>query len=347
MITAMPLLRHLQIHVWCAGRTLRFGNCGELYVRPMYTGEHKVRPCGKSPMAGMPGLRLAALVGVWLLLAGEALAASPLLKIEDLKQPVATGSAVTYADLLKLVFPAAAQGQAEAPQTPPVRNLGGYFKTQPLTAKQGFGAVEALSLKSQGRRLLLLLVPAVGEKVEAEGDAGEQQFDLLALFQTDPAPKLLDLVDIGQVMTMGMTDGFWTKNPRLNLTPATQVCMIYQEHFNSSQGYLQIHLLWVRNQRLETLLSVSPFGMRGLCENFATQTVFWTEPDQGREYPKVVARLTVKMEPSPQIEDCDKQRQPGFTRSYRGTWRWEPGKQKYQQVAGNLEQLYKWYEKYY
>ncbi|MFI5330801.1 MAG: hypothetical protein ACHQ2F_07170 [Desulfobaccales bacterium] len=293
-------------------------------------------------------LRLPALLAACLLLlAGPALATSPLLTIKDLKQPVAAGSITTYADLLKLVFPERTQGQEEAPQTPPVRSLGDYFKAQPLTAQQGYGDVLALPLKDQGRPLLLLLVYATGERAEAEGDAGEQQYDLLALFQTTPTPKLLDLVDLGQGTTMGMVEGFWCKNPRLDLTPATQACLIYQEHFNSSQGYLQIHLLWVRNQRLEQLLSVSPFGMRGLCETFATRTVLWTEPDKGQEYPKVVAKLTVKMEPSPPIEDCDKQRQRGFTRSYQGAWQWDPAKQKYHQVSGNLDQLYKWYDKYY
>ena len=43
----------------------------------------------------------------------------------------------------------------------------------------------------------------------------------------------------------------------------------------------------------------------------------------------MVAKLTVKMEPSPQIEDCDKQRQRGFTRSYQGTWRWDPVNKKF------------------
>lgn len=298
-------------------------------------------------MSVVPGLRLSALLAACLLLlAGPALAASPLREIKDLKQPVAAGSATTYADLLKLVFPAPTKGEEEAPQTPPVRNLGDYFKTQPLTAKQGYGGVTALPLKDHGRPLLLLLFYATGERAEEEGDAEAQQYDLLALFQTAPTPKLLDLVDLGQGMTMGMGEGFWCKNPLINLTPATQACMIYQEHFNSSQGYLQIHLLWVRNQHLETLLSVSPFGVKALCETFATKTVFWTEPDKGREYPRVVAKLTVKMEPGPVDEQCQP-RQPGFTRSYRGAWRWEPAKQKYQQASGDLDQLYKWYDKYY
>jgi hypothetical protein len=299
-------------------------------------------------MSVLLNLRLPTLLAACLLLlAGQALAASPLVEVKDLKQPVAAGSITTYADLLKLVFPEPPAGQEEQPQTPPVRSLSDYFKTQPLTAKPGVGSVMALPIKDQGRPLLLLLIAATGERAEAEGDAEEQQYDLLALFQTAPTPRLLDLMDIGQGMTMGMVEGFWCKNPLLNLTPATQACMIFQEHFNSSQSYLQIHLLWVRNQRLEELLSVFAFGGKGLCESFATRTVFWTEPDAGRKYPRVVARLTVKMEPSPRDEDCAKQRQRGFTRSYQGAWRWDAAKQKYHQVSGDLDKLYKWYDKYY
>jgi hypothetical protein len=293
-------------------------------------------------------LRMAVLLAAWLLLlVSSGLAASPLVEIKDLKQRLAPGSPTTYADLLKPVFPERAAGEKEAPQTPRVRSLGDYFKAQPLTAQQGYGGVMAVPLKAQGRPFLLLLVRATGEKAEEEGDAAEQPYNLLALFQTAPAPKLLDLVDIGQGWSMGMVEGFWCKNPLLNLTPGTQACMIFQEHFNSSQSYLQIHLLWVRNQRLEEIMGVSPFGVKGLCESFATKTVFWTEPDQGRDFPKVVAKLTVKMEPSPQIEDCDKHRQRGFTKSYQGVWRWDPAQQKFRQVSGDLDQLYKWYDKYY
>jgi hypothetical protein len=299
-------------------------------------------------MSTLPGLRWAALLGVWLLLlGGRGLAASHLVEVNDLKQPVAAGSPTTYADLLKLVFPESPAGEEEKPQTPPVRSLSDYFKEQPLTAKQRDGGVLALPIKARGRPLLLLLVAAIGESAEGEGVAGEQHYDLLALFQTAPAPKLLDLVDIGQMISMGMIEGFWCKNPLIDLTPGTQACMIFQEHFNSSESFLQIHLLWVRNQRLEEVLGVSPYGVKALCQNFATSAFFRTEPDKGREFPKVVARLTLHMEPSPKIEDCDKQRQSGFTRSYQGTWQWDPAKQKYHQVSGNLGQLYKFYDKYY
>ncbi len=128
-------------------------------------------------MSVMLDLRLPALLAACLLLlAGAGEAASPLVEIKDLKQPVAAGSPTTYADLLKLVFPEPPAGQEEEPETPPVRSLSDYFKAQPLTAKQGYGGVMALPIKDQGRPLLLLLVSATGERAGEEGDAEEQPF---------------------------------------------------------------------------------------------------------------------------------------------------------------------------
>ena len=300
----------------------------------------------RMPMLVRPGLRWAALLEVWLLLlGGVGLASSPRLEIKDLKQPVAAGSPTTYADLLQLVFPAQPEAHQEATaesKTAPARHIDGDYQEQPLTAKKDFGGVSVLPLKGRNQPLLLLRVSATGKDVAEEGEGGERHYDLLALCQTGPTPRLLELVDIGS--PVNQLNGFWTENPVINLTSATQVCMIYQEHFNSEQSYLTIRLLWVRNQRLEEVLSVSPFSSKGLCEPFTSKAVFWTVPDKGQEYPRVVAKLTVKMEPSP--EDCE-MRQRGFTSSYQGVWQWEPAKQKYQRVAGDLDQLYKWYEKYY
>ena len=121
-----------------------------------------------------PVLRWAALLGACLLLlGGQGLAASPLVEVKDLKQPVAAGSPTTYADLLKLVFPEPPPGQKEAPETPPVWSLSGYFKKQPLTTRQDrdYGGVLALPIKAQGQPFLLLLVRATGARAEEEGDA--------------------------------------------------------------------------------------------------------------------------------------------------------------------------------
>ena len=75
-------------------------------------------------MSVILGFRLAVLsAACLLLLAGQALAASPLLKIKDLKQRVAADSPTTYTDLLKLVFPEPTPGEKEAPAGPLVRKI--------------------------------------------------------------------------------------------------------------------------------------------------------------------------------------------------------------------------------
>lgn len=296
-------------------------------------------------MSVVSSLRFTALLGVWLLLlVGSGEAASPRLEIKNLRQPVTAGSPTTYLDLLKLVHPdleatGAHSAGAEKGQSAAVRHIDNDYAEKPLTGNLKFSLASAWPLKAQNRPLLLLRLDVTGEEGEEGGD--QARYELLALVQTGQTPKLLDLMDIRQ--SGNQFNGFWTDNPLLDLTPATQACMIYHEHFNSQQSYLTIRLLFVRNQRLEEILSVSPFSEKAQCSTFSTNAVFWTMPDKGREYPRVVAKLTLKMAPDP--ADCQP-RQRGFTRSYLGVWQWD-SKQKYHQVSGNLEKLYKFYDKYY
>ncbi len=301
-------------------------------------------------MSIKPFLKLGPLLTAWLLLlASSALAASPLVEVKDLKQAVSPDSPATYLDLLKLVHPGleAAGGpsaSATAGQSAAVRHLDGDYEERRLTGDLEFTVSSALPLKAQGRPLLIINVSVNSPGEEEPGGARIREYNLLALCQTRPAPGLLDLVDIRQPDIIGQSSGFWTDNPLINLTPATQACMIYQEHFNAQQSYNAIRLLFVRDRRLEEVLGVSPFGERARCSTFATKAVFWTEPDRGRDYPRVVAKLTLTMEPGE--EDCNPP-EPGFTRSYQGVWQWDPAGKKYRQVSGNLDRLYKFYEKYY
>ena len=287
-------------------------------------------------------LRLAVLsAACLLLLAGQALAASPLLKIKDLKQRVAADSPTTYTDLLKLVFPEPAPGEKEAPAGPLVRKIDNENdEVQPLKAKPSDMDIEVLPLKAQGRQLLLLMFWAHCE----EG----WSFHLLGLFQTTPVPKLLDLLDLN--LSMFQFSGFWPKNPRFKLTPGTEACMIEKEHLVASLSQIHYQLLWVRNQRLEVLLTVEADSAANSLETFSTKAVFWTEPDKGREFSKFVAELTLSVRPTsenPSLSDETDRRPRNFTRRYRGVWRWNPAKQKYGQVSGNLDALYKFYELFY
>jgi hypothetical protein len=295
-----------------------------------------------------PGVRLwlAVLVGAWLLLlVGSAEAMAPrLVTAENLDQTVAPGSATTYFDLLKLVFPDLKKPEgksfeAVAGKTVPVRHIDGDYEKQPLSGTLKFLVVSSLPLKAGNQPLLLVHVDVTQETRE-EGGPQVEEYSLLALFHTGKSPKLLDLVDI----KADRFNGFWTDQPLINLTPTTQACLIYHHHFNSNQSYNIIRLLFVRNQRLQEILSVAPFSVTSRCETFASQAALRVVPDQPRSYPRLVATVTLKRKADP--PDCQPRR-PGFTRTYQGTWQWNPQKQEYRQISGNLDKLYKWYEPYY
>ena len=315
------------------------------YFRETFLKKRRLTLNSKKPEVGrwraqgvlLPGVRLAVLWAAWLLLlAGQAPAASPLLEIKDLKQRVAADSPTTYADLLKLVFPEPAPGEKEAPAGPLVRKIDDDdYGPQPLKAKPSDMSISVLPLKAQGRQLLLIAFWASTENGFS--------LHLLGLFQTAPAPKLLDLLDLD--LSMFQFSGFWAKNPRLELTPGTEACIIEKEHLVASLSQIHYQLLWVRNQRLDELLCVYAYSANGLWEIFTTRPVFWTEPDKGRKFPKVVAKLTLRVKPAPWRDKESQQPQRHFARSYLGVWRWDPSKQKYDQASGNLKALYKFYER--
>jgi hypothetical protein len=289
--------------------------------------------------------RSAVLVSIWLaLLVGVAGAAViRIVTAEHLDQAIAPGSPTTYFDLLKLIFPDLKKPEgkgfeAVAGETLPVRHIDREYEEQPLSGTLKFIVVSSLPLKAANQPLLLVHVDVSRET--GDGSHQAEEYSLLALFQPGTPPKLLDLVDI----KADRFNGFLEALPLLNLTPATQAVLIYHHHFNSNQSYNIIRLLFVKNRRLQEILSVAPFSVTSRCETFGSQAAFRIVPDQSRPYPQVLATVTLKRKKGP--PDCQPRRL-GFTRTYRGIWQWDAKKKGYRQVSGNLDKLYKWYEKYY
>ncbi len=297
-------------------------------------------------VTGVPGFRGAVLVGAWLmLLTGSTGAVAPrIVDAEHLDQTVAPGSPTTYFDLLKLVFPDLKKPEGKsfealAGETVPVRHIDREYEEQPLSGTLKFLVASSLTIKSDNQPLLLVHVDVTHETTE-DGGPRVKEYSLLALFQTGKSPKLLDLMDI----KADRFNGFWEAQPLLNLTDATQACLIYHHHFNSNQSYNIIRLLFVRNQRLQEILNVAPFSVTSYCLTFKSQAAFRIVADQPRTYPQVVATITLTRKKDP--PDC-KPRSSGFIRTYKGVWQWDPKKRGYRQISGNLDRLYKWYDPYY
>lgn len=288
------------------------------------------------------GLFLAALLSlpVWHVEA----AAPQIVMSSNIDKPVTAGSSTTYLDLLKLIFPdlystSGETSEAMANKTVPVRHIDGDHAEEALEGDINFNLFVVLPIRSQGRELLLLQIdPKITNELE-DGRKDVEERSLLALCQNGSPPKLLDVMDIKS----DRSNGFWSKNPIVKLNSATDAFLICNTHHNSNQQYTTIRMLFVNENRLQEICSIFALDLKTYCESFASTPVFWTVPSAGEDYPKVVASIKLKMEPSP--SDC-KPRIRGFTKKFRAEFRWDKVKKQYKQTSANAADL-KWLDKFY
>ena len=161
------------------------------------------------------------------------------------------GSAdLTYADLLKQVVPdlALADGEATGTQVQPLRHIAEGFGGDP-PANVAIRTVHTLALEAEGRRRLLVLA-----HLGASEDRVEETV-VLALFDQEPSPKLLDAVDVGM-------DRFTSlgQPPLLRIGPKDEAIVTTSSHHNSHQSYRTTALLAVQGDGSSSSTRSPPLG---------------------------------------------------------------------------------------
>lgn len=243
----------------------------------------------------------------------------------DLSTPVEKGGSVTYFDLLKLLCPNL-KPDGTASRTIPLRD---FFKA---TKKKAFNApfkvgFEPRQIKSGIEELVFLDVTLTGEEINPE-EIEKNEIRLAVLFRITPSPALLEarqiqadrftsIIQWFDFHEKGANDGFLVEN----------------SHFNAGESYMQKHLFLIRNGRFQTVASVFLYETQGCGMTYSEQATFEIIPDPGHQLPKVVT--TVRLVKEPDGENCEKQTR-GYTRIFRGTYRWEKTRGRY---VGNDAQL--------
>ena len=183
-----------------------------------------------------------------------------------------------------------------------------------------------VSWRGQGwGRLRLALVLLV----EVEGEA-----DVLAVFQLEPSVKLLDVMD---VKTDRFT-GFLEDRPLFRLDSRSDAFIIYSTHWNAGESYLSVEMLFVDAGRFKSITSLFIYETKGCGVNFTEKPDFRAVADPGRKYPKVLVRVRLRKEADE--EGCEHLSR-GFTRYYRGFYRWNASKGEYASSSRQLDQLEK------
>lgn len=281
------------------------------------------------------------LIALWLSLWG-ALAlihadisyAQQVVSVDNYGNPVIAETSTTYFDLLKKIFPdvrmdTAGGSDAVANLSIPLKHLHGDYKNRVYRAEMKISGIESLSLQTGGRRRLLLLV-----HVESEGE----QFTwgglgVMALFELEPAVKLLDATDI----KADRFSGIWEDQPILHTGPRAEALMVTNYHHNSSQNYLSLTMVGTEDDRLRPIFELPTLLNLNYCGNKSTQTptIAVLRGSRGGHF-----NISVKIKLVKEADDetCEKPTR-GYTRVFNSVLVWNPAKRKYESTGSAIGRL--------
>lgn len=249
-----------------------------------------------------------ALVALAFLSAPAARAFAEPVSFPDLADRVA-GKDVTFADLVRLVVPAAGGDAAVA-----VREIGSEVVENLELASGAAPRLAAVPVRSGGLdRMAVLLDFGSGRDVVG--------LAILAVFDVTEEPRLLDAANVA---SGDLT--YFLEPARLPVGVDDDLLAIGSTHANSSQSYTTIPLVLVRDGRLELVDQIFAFDER-VCGYERTQQLDIGR-GAGEPFSDVVATVTELTTPSG--ENCgNAEATEAGTRTITVTYRWDAAAGRY------------------
>ena len=252
--------------------------------------------------------------------------AAPVLAADDLHAPVQPGSKITYADLAGIVFPGFEPDKEDASAivadtSAPVRQSDDSRK--PWDGPLKVTAFDSVRIHIPGRPQFLLTF-----HVDDGVGVGNNAF---ALFQLEPQPLLLDLIE-----APGFPDDPGGIVRTLTLGPHSDALIYGASHFNSQQGYERSGILYVWGGRIETVYDVGLLNCKGCSDgDFEQSVTIDAVKDPGREFNQVAIAIKLKRNADPPDSDHRPPRR-AYRRVFSGTFRWDPVKHRFTTLSKEL-----------
>jgi hypothetical protein len=251
---------------------------------------------------------------------------APLWAADDLHAPIQPGSKVTYADLLGVVFPAFEADKDNpsaivADTSAPVRQSDNSRK--PWDGPFKVTGYDSAGIRIPGRTHFLLTFHVDDEDV--------LRANAFALFQLEPRPLLLDLIE-----APGFPDDPGGIFRILPLGPHSDALIYGANHFNSQQGYRRSAILYVWDGRIDTLYEAMLLNCKG-CEDgdFEQSIMIDGVKDPGRDFNQVAITIKLKRDADPADSD-HRPRRRAYRRVFSGVFRWDPVKHRFATLSKEL-----------
>ncbi|HEX8069428.1 MAG TPA: hypothetical protein VF546_05725 [Pyrinomonadaceae bacterium] len=254
----------------------------------------------------------------------------------DADAPVRPGARATYLDFIKLALPDADYndaGDIAAHKTVPVRDL---FASDAPNAYEGaltLDNFDKLWLRDGARtRLCLLLHLSSTEDLFTWGE-----LNVLALYEVEPRPRLLDAAAVQQDRFAGL----WDEQPTLRIGPRKDAAIVANSHHNSTQGYLALTLVAAERDRLAVLYDRGGITHSNSCgTGFETTYRFTPLPQRGTAYYPI--RLRATFLPTADDRNCQPLRRIPRRRLYQTLLRFHPTRRQYLPADRGLAPLAKY-----
>jgi hypothetical protein len=232
--------------------------------------------------------------------------------------PVAGHTGLTYFDLMKMVVtdlaPESAGDEAKAYQIVNYRHIEGKTSKTVPEGPVAIKYLEPLEIHSDGTARLALMADL------GPSDGAVAEFVLLALFDLDGKPKLLDVVEVGTDRLTGFSDA-----PLLRLGHGTDLIRIDSDHFNSDEDFVNTELIFVRHGRFQLIDAVYTYNAKSCSYQLTEWPAVKTLSDRGRRYRRIVLTVPEKVELQKDYTECGDEKAPRpFVRAFHAEYHWNP-----------------------
>ncbi|WP_062578155.1 MULTISPECIES: hypothetical protein [unclassified Rhizobium] len=244
--------------------------------------------------------------------------------LQEIGDVVAGHSGTTYLELLQQVMPDL-DDKGGGRLSKPLRHIAsGYGGEPPMSLD--IGSLRVLAFMAEGRRHIAVLT-GIGSV-----EATVEQPVLLAVFDDEHNPKLLDAVDIG----MDRDTSYGT--PALvDIGRENEALVTRSSHFNSSEGFATTALIMLQRSKLTLIDTFSTYGVR-VC-GASTQQVLGLEgrPTQAKEFDILVV-IEERAEPTGETCDGESPDAAPVTRA-ETVYRWDGKAMNFRAMSDALEKL--------
>jgi len=250
--------------------------------------------------------------------------------ITDFSKTIDANKTTTYFDLIHKIFPDAKEndkGVAVSTKSIALDNIFGDYKGRVYEGEMQINSAESLWVKNNGKRQILLLIDVSSSNGQPEFQWGD--LNVLALFDVDGEPKLIDAKDVQADRFVFFSE----EQPILNLDTKSDAFLVINHHFNAGEGFVNLSLIGVVNNRLKIVLDSIPtlMNVEG-CSIGCDEKAFLKLTKNPRNN---FSNITVQIKYNKHADgdECEKKRK-GYTKNYFHQCVWNEKQKRYIKLKG-------------